>query len=274
MWCIAARLRGVKIIFVSIGAGPIENPISRLLMVSAAKLAHYRSYRDQESKDFMRSMRVDVYNDSIFPDIVFGLPEDRSVDGVHQGKALTIGIGIMNYRGWWHEDEKLYDDYQKKMEHFAAWCLSVGHNVRILQCDVYDKVAVDRLLQAVKKRTREGGQEILFDEAADIHDLMRQIDQTDAVVATRFHTVVCALKLATPVISVGYGSKNDELMKSMGMGDFCQDIQCFDLEKLLSQFGELIAKRTSIRERVVEKNLSLRAQLSKQEAMLTSRFLE
>ena len=38
-----------------------------------------------------------------------------------------------------------------------------------------------------------------------------------AVVATRYHNVICALKLAKPVVSVGYAAKNVAIMADMGL---------------------------------------------------------
>jgi len=55
-WCVAARLFGTKIAFVSIGAGPIQHPVSRFLMKFAARMAHYRSYRDTLSQEFMQNI--------------------------------------------------------------------------------------------------------------------------------------------------------------------------------------------------------------------------
>ena len=70
-WCLAAKLCGVRIAFVSVGAGPIRHPISRILMKSAARMAYYRSYRDNISRTFMQSIGFDVVENSVYPDIAF-----------------------------------------------------------------------------------------------------------------------------------------------------------------------------------------------------------
>ncbi len=59
-WCLGARLWGTRIAFVSVGAGPIVHPLSRWLMKSAARMAHYRSYRDTTSKDYMQSVGLEL----------------------------------------------------------------------------------------------------------------------------------------------------------------------------------------------------------------------
>jgi polysaccharide pyruvyl transferase WcaK-like protein len=65
---------GVKVIFASVGAGPIRHPVNRWLLKSAARAAHYRSYRDIVSKRFMQTIGFDVRHDPIYPDIAFRLP--------------------------------------------------------------------------------------------------------------------------------------------------------------------------------------------------------
>ncbi len=73
-WWLLGRLMGVKVVLASVGAGPIRHPVSRWLMKTAARSAHYRSYRDRVSKDFMASIGLDVRSDPIHPDIAFRLP--------------------------------------------------------------------------------------------------------------------------------------------------------------------------------------------------------
>ena len=46
---------------------------------------------------------------------------------------------------------------------------------------------------------------------------MRQTALVDAVVATRYHTIVCALKSAKPTVSIGYAEKCEILMTDMGL---------------------------------------------------------
>jgi polysaccharide pyruvyl transferase WcaK-like protein len=83
---------------------------------------------------------------------------------------------------------------------------------------------------------------------------MRQINDTDIVVATRFHNIVCALKLARPTISIGYESKNDAVMAELGLGEFCQSIESLDLEQLETEFSELLNKKEHYRA-IIRQNL-------------------
>ena len=53
-------------------------------------------------------------------------------------------------------------------------------------------------------------------------DLTSAMAPVGTVVATRYHNVMCALKLAKPTISIGYAQKNLSLMADMGLAEFCQ----------------------------------------------------
>src|ERR1700751_968032 len=49
-WSLVARLRGCKVVVLSVGVGPIDSAVGRRVVKVALSLAHYRSYRDRASK--------------------------------------------------------------------------------------------------------------------------------------------------------------------------------------------------------------------------------
>jgi len=72
------------------------------------------------------------------------------------------------------------------------------------------------------------------------------------VVTTRFHNIVAALKLARPVISLGYGQKNDVLLEKFGLGAYCQPVEHIDVPALISQLETLVEIRETFAERFSE----------------------
>ena len=132
--CLVAKLRGTKTAFVSIGAGPIAHPLSRWLMRSAATMAHYCSFRDRFSRDFMASLGMDTGNCPIFPDIAFLLPEPVNLPA-SKSNRLRVGVGVMSYRGWVHGSKsatQIYESYRDKIVGFVRWLLGNGYEVRLL----------------------------------------------------------------------------------------------------------------------------------------------
>ena len=44
--------------------------------------------------------------------------------------------------------------------------------------------------------------------------------RAEVVIASRFHNLICALRLARPTVSVGYASKNRHLMQALGLDEY------------------------------------------------------
>lgn len=276
-WCLAARLRGVPIGFVSIGAGPIRHPISRWLMASAARMARYRSYRDAASRRFMEGLGFDTSGDAVYPDLAFHLPAPAAAAPDRADKAPVIGLGVMAYCGWRNDAERgraVYAAYLDKLKTFLLWLLDRGHRVRLLRSDLGDQRAIDDLLAAVAAdRGPLPRDRLIFEPAESLSALMDQIAGTEIVVATRFHNIVCALHLARPTLSIGYARKNDELMAEMGVGDFCQHVEDLDVERLIRQFRQLVADRARHADIIAAANRACHTRLDRQITRLAEDFL-
>jgi polysaccharide pyruvyl transferase WcaK-like protein len=111
------------------------------------------------------------------------------------------------------------------------------------------------------------------DAPNSLNDLMNQIAGVDAVVATRFHNVLCSLKVGKPTISVGYAKKNDLLMESMGLGEFCQHIERLDVGVLKHQFDKLLEQRSIYQTIVQSKKAGLQDKLHQQEMFLVNHVI-
>ncbi|MFZ1106331.1 MAG: polysaccharide pyruvyl transferase family protein [Hyphomicrobiaceae bacterium] len=277
-WCLAARLRGAKVAFVCVGAGPIDHPVSRLLMKTAARLAHYRSYRDPISKDFMESIGFDTRNDPVCRDIAFRLPLPACTSAAAgESLSLTVGLGVMTYFGWRGDPvggAAIYDGYLRKITRFTLWLLDGGHRVRILMGEDSDQKAVDDLLKAIAAERPDYPRErVVAEPAQSLRELMQQIAETQVVVATRYHNIVCALKLGKPAISIGYAKKNDVLMADMGLGELSQHVERFDVDLLIEQFTRLVSSRADYEESMRAANADFRRRLADQEKILLERVL-
>ena len=279
IWCLAARACGAKIAFVSVGAGPINRPLSRWFLKSAARLAQYRSFRDTNSKLFMQSIGVDTQGDPVYPDIAFGLPEPSLTKSRRaEGERLTVGVGLMNYRGW-HEDTKaasdnIYRSYFEKLATFVGWLLNQGYCVRLLTGNQSDDEVAKDLVKNLRARTPRADEDQLRAETIrSLQDVMREVAQTDVVVATRFHNVVCALKLGKPTISIGYAAKNDFLLRDMDLGAYCQHIEQFNVDLLIQHFHSVIANLERHQQAVGRAVTIYREQLKLQEIMVAAELL-
>ena len=246
-WCRHARRVGALLRFVAVGAGPIQNRVNRLLMIRAVRLSEQRSYRDTVSKDFLQGLGIDTLRDAVVPDLVFGLPAATLASyRVAVAPPKTIGVGVMGYYGWSNDRQKgreTYEAYIAKMSRFVLQLLRRGYAVRLLVGQlVADERPVRDLLDAVAAQADgETGSRLSAPRIESLDDLLRAIAETDVVVATRYHNVICALVLGRPVIAVGYASKFDALMREVGLDAYCQSVDQLDEDRLMQQFNRLCA---------------------------------
>jgi polysaccharide pyruvyl transferase WcaK-like protein len=275
-WCLAAWLTRTPVWFVSIGAGPITNPVSRLLMVWAAKLAQYRSYRDMNSKLFLASAGVDTQRDLVFPDIAFDLPRPETAPERPAGEPLTVGVGAMAYWGWRSSSESsaIHGTYQDSLSRFCAWLLESGHHVRLLAGDDADERAIRSLKSLIEVRLSDPSlvRNVLTTPAHTLTDVMGQIGGTDVVVATRYHNIVCALKMGKPTMSLSYAEKNAALLEDAGLDSYVDHVEGFDVERLKDRFKQLVAERATLAQSIAAFGALTKKRLQHQEELLRARF--
>jgi polysaccharide pyruvyl transferase WcaK-like protein len=76
---------------------------------------------------------------------------------------------------------------------------------------------------------------VALSECTRFAELTEQMSRAEVVVASRFHNLVCALRLARPPVSVGYAGKNHHLMRAMGLESYIQVIDEVDADRLVQQ---------------------------------------
>ena len=274
-WCKAAKMGGAQVIFLSTGAGPILNRISKFLLLKALRMADYRSYRDVAAFNYLQSIGYDTSGDLSYPDLVFSLPK-TSLPIPEKASSIpkVVGLGLINYYGHRYEPgtgEAIYREYISKLKHFASWLLQEGFIIRVLSGDISDKWPAQDLVEFVNKEGESHWREkLIVPEITDVNDLFHQIAQTDIVVASRFHNVVCSLMLERPIISLEYHEKNTFLMKEMGLERYCQHIDHFTNERLIEQFSSCIQETDQIVSQIHDQLDSYRNLLDEQYNMLLS----
>jgi polysaccharide pyruvyl transferase WcaK-like protein len=258
-----AQVTGTKVALVSVGADFINKRLTRWLVTRAARMAHYRSFRDVHSRNAMWEMGVDSTGDEVYPDLAFALP--TPVGEPSNGGA--VGVGVMDYHG--DNDERAQADelhraYLTKIKGFVRWLTDNGRAVRLFTGDKADAPVVAEILADGPPGAVSAA------SVSSLDDLMREMAAVDAVVATRYHNVLCALKACRPTVSIGYAAKNDVLMASMGLHEFVQQARALDLDRLIAQFTELEQRSAQLQRVLAERNVETRERLERQFEALSS----
>jgi len=267
--CLFGRLTGTKVALVNVGSNVIRQPMIRVLYRAAANLAHYRSFRDRLSRDSMREMGVQTANDDVYPDLVFALPAPPAA--VEPG---TVGVGVMDFHGSTddrRDAERINESYVDAMKRFVRRLVDDGRRVRLLTGDELDHPVVAEVMADV--RAHRPGLEpstVVFEPTATLGELMRQMAAVDVVVGTRYHNVVCALKLAKPTVSISYSAKSDRIMGEMGLGEYTQNARTVDVDLLVEQLATVEARAGRIRPMLAERAAAKATELEHQYAVLSA----
>lgn len=254
--CLAGKLSGTKVAFVSSGAGEIKKKATRVLFDTSAKLAFYRSYRDAPSLDMMRERGIDVSRDRVFSDLAFSIPPLPC----GPGDPRIVGVGVMGYRGS-NDDRRqaaaIYASYMRALKAFVRWLIDHDRSVRILIGDENepDKLAGEELLADVRA-SRPGLEQdrVVAAYATTFGELMEAMAPAGTIVATRYHSLICALRLGKPVLSLGYAPKFAAIASNMGLTEFCQSAKSPDAELMIAQFTELEKRQEELRQTIAEGN--------------------
>jgi polysaccharide pyruvyl transferase WcaK-like protein len=238
-------------------------------MLNALRMADYRSYRETAAFDYLREIGYDTSGDLLYPDLVFSLPKEHlPIAQKPASKPLVVGLGLINYYGWRHDPglgENIHQEYFSKIKQLATWLFARGYTIRVLSGDTTDSWPVQEFVEFVNKHGDvDWKDKLIVEEIPDVNGLFRQIAQTDLVIASRFHNVLCALMMERPVISLGYHEKNINLMTEMGLEKYCQHIEQFTFDKLVEQFECYASEMEQAIQQIHNKNEQYRKLLDEQ----------
>jgi len=243
-WSFIARMCGCKILFVSVGAGPIYHPAGKYLVKAALSLADFISYRDSASLAYLEHIGFRVTGDRVYPDLAFSLPKAMLPrDDGNRAKRPVVGLGLMAYAGKYSVAEpkgSIYKEYLDNLVAFARWLLTHDYDIRLIIGDVAD-ISVSQEFESLLKASAGTYDEerIINQPALSIEQLLLQIAGIDAFVATRFHNILLALLLNKPPIAISFHHKCASLMGQMGLEEYCHDINHMNALRLIEQFEDL-----------------------------------
>jgi polysaccharide pyruvyl transferase WcaK-like protein len=265
-WSAIAKLCGCRLIFVSVGAGPVESQIGRMLVRSALRFADFRSYRDEATWQYVKKLGIRADGDRVYPDLAFSLPTIRP--NMEKEHRRVVGIGLMSYAGMYGIEKTTkahYAAYVEALVHFSSWVLKRGYDVRLLYGDIMDFPTMQEFQSLLRGRVESDYEgRVILEPVTSVQDLLSQLAATDFVIATRFHNVLLALLLNKPSIAISFHHKCSSLMKQTGLADYCHDIKSLDPHKLIERFCDLESDEEKLKALIKSRVEEFRATLNEQ----------
>ena len=250
-WCLLARIRKVRILFLSVGAGPVTSRLGRFLVRRALGMAHYRSFRDARSVKLAGELRVKGEN-VLVPDLVFSHAVRAGAQApAPEGSRPVVGINPVPlfYSGYWHDgDESAYRQYVSTLAAFADRLLARGFRVSFFSTQLkVDPAVIADIRSAMRNRP---GADVTVPSIQDFDDLAAAIAGFDFVVATRYHGILISLLLEKPVLALAYHGKSRDLMDMLGLGNLCLDAHDCTMSSIENRFLAMLPKRHEITDRI------------------------
>jgi polysaccharide pyruvyl transferase WcaK-like protein len=268
-WVLLAKTTRAKIVFLSVGAGPVRSSLGKFFVKKSLALASYRSYRDETSRKLVQGLGISG-EDGVCPDLAYSLrvsvassstrdDEDQPVVGINP-------VPFLDGQYWEGANAREYAEYIAKLASFALWVIQRGYRILFFPTQLRLDPPVIADIKNAMQATANGHVErrIVDRPIISFDDLVSAISTTCIVVATRFHGIVIPYLLNTPVVGIAYQKKTVDLMGQMGQSDYVVDIKSFDADSLKTRFVLLESRSTTVRDEIKRKNSLFRHALQDQ----------
>lgn len=241
---VASRMWRRPFIIVSVGADRFDKRSDRLVVTLLCTSAAYLTTRDKHSADALANMSSGRITPRIRPDLAIGLPAPRGIP--HEER--TVVLGVMAYEGGLDgskEGRAILDHYVDRIASVTSSLLQDGYLVKLMGGDDDDHATAKLIRDRVVSRLPgiHNPDRVVVLKQQRFEDVLNACAAADAVIATRYHNIVGALKTRTPAISIGYGPKNEEVMRGVGLAAFCHMIHDFEPSVIINDLDTLIRGR-------------------------------
>jgi polysaccharide pyruvyl transferase WcaK-like protein len=271
-WVVLARSAGVSCIFLNVGAGPLNQPLSRFFARRALLAADYVSLRDDKSRTLVHEVGF-TGKSRVCPDSVYGL-EVATTKGsaCERSRQSVVGFAPMPYpdrdpSGYpLGKNQLAYDAFMGKLASFASWLVSRSYTLAPFGTDIgVDPLAIKDLERTLLSNHGIPSPQRAADHSVkSVRDLLATMSGMDYVVTCRFHGVIFAHLLNKPVLAIAHHPKVTELMAELGLSSYCVDIRQFNVSLLADRFSSMVDNAEDVKSRMAARLRHNRQQLRSQ----------
>jgi len=228
-----ARNAGNKIIFMPQSWGPFRNRLVRLFTQLMLRDAELIFAREQTSYDHLQELRIDHKKIELAPDIAFqfqaGPPETAQQILTEHGLAdpgrpiigITPNMQIYQRTGAGGPNNPYVRVLNRIIDYFLrnteCRILLIPHELSDFRQDD------DELCRLLIRHNNCPERIFALTGAESAADIKAVIARLDFLLASRYHSLVAALSKRVPVAVVGWSHKYDDLMQSVGLGEWVID---------------------------------------------------
>lgn len=248
VWVAAARARGARVVFHAVGFDRLTKRASRFMALTAMRLAHYRSFRDDESRRLVEALGLRAPCD-VVPDLAFALDSaDVGTPAKSKVNAPYVIVNPVSERMWTHASDGSYSEYLDCFVDLARRLLDRGYGVKLLSTqDRMDADALDHVARKLQADARANWEQV---RVTCLDAFMALAKHAELVVSSRLHGLILPVVAGTPVVSVAPMRKMSRVMADTGMGEFNIGLAELRRDALLTIVDRALVERAELRQRV------------------------
>lgn len=250
-FCLLSRLARTKLYLLNVGVGPLKHRSTKFYTRWAVRFANYRSVRDNDSQERLRSIGVKTET-QVYPDLVYALEVGGPIQKIPSPATKPIvGLNPMGFcdpRLWPRKDGAVYQSYLDKITNVSLWLIEHGYTLRIFTTDIgVDRLAIEDLRARLSAKLSPESIEEIFERPSEtVKGVLRQMADFDVVVTSKFHGIIFSQLLRKPVISLSYHRKMDFAMQAVGQDHLRASIEHFQSDWLIETLRSVLQDSSTI----------------------------
>lgn len=270
-WGLLCRLRGIRVIHMSVGAGPLKHPASRTIVRAAIRLSDFHSYRDEASRRLIEGSDARL-GGLVYPDLACNL-EFPEIDIDFSAEIPTVAINPMPVYGdyWFVKDPDRYRRYLTTLSQLILHLDRRACRTILFPTQYRDMDAIRDLVAILESREPSIVSRLKIEDALETQDVMRIIQSAHVVVPTRFHGTVLGILAKRLVIGVCYQAKAFSAMAAAGQKDYAFMLDDMTSEDLTGAFDRLWEDRATLLEAIRRRSDDVRGEIDEQYGKVLSR---
>jgi polysaccharide pyruvyl transferase WcaK-like protein len=267
IWGVMAKWANVRCVYLNVGAGPLNHPVSRFFVPRALSAADYVSFRDQQSQELASDLGF-AGRSHVFPDNVYSFEVNSIGVPAEEANQPLVGVAPMPYPfsdllKYPSNADAIQEELIDKMATFASLLVRQSYSLTLFGSDIRsDPSAIEDLRRVLRNRHHISTPE--FDPLESVSELLSRMSAMDYVVTCRFHGVVFAHLLNKPVLAIAHHPKVTDLMNALGLSKYCVDMRTFDPIRLVDTFTSLVGDTEAIKRSMAASLIDRRARLATQ----------
>lgn len=248
-----AKLKRKPVMVYANGIGPIDRKLNRLFAKEVLNKVDLITLRDEDSRIYLESMKVNNKNIFVTADPVFTLEaasKDRineifNKENIPKDKKL-IGLSLR----YWKKAENLKEVISDAIDNIL---IKYDANVLLIPMHYPEDLQIS---MEIMDMVAEKGCYILK-EKYSVEEIMGVIRELDLIIAMRLHSLIYAATQEVPMVGLVYDPKVIGILNSLGMR-YMVNVENLSLEDLMSRIHYVWNNKEELRSVLKEQDDKLK----------------